>query len=218
VAGSPAASASSRFAGGSGRGEASVTTDDDSRLAVTQRVRAVNGFAYGVIGADIHVFDNERPVYLLASWPLDQAADPDWPSAGPLADLREWRDSTPQLAARWLYGADTPGTSCLAAQLAAGSAATGWKVIAAFHDPDAAGPESGRRDMRLEGAVGVLLLVPDADRWHTVNLTWLLKNQLLHRDDMIARVLMTSRTADAWPAIRAMLDAYKASTSSQVVR
>jgi hypothetical protein len=45
---------------------------DDSRAGLsptqyTQIVTAVNGFAYGVIGADIHVFDNGLPLYLLAS-------------------------------------------------------------------------------------------------------------------------------------------------------
>ena len=31
-----------------------------------QNVTAVNGFAYGVIGADIHVFDNGLPLCLWA--------------------------------------------------------------------------------------------------------------------------------------------------------
>ncbi len=45
---------------------------------IVQKVTAVNGFAYGVIGADIHVFDNGLPLYLLANWHTQRTGDSDW--------------------------------------------------------------------------------------------------------------------------------------------
>jgi hypothetical protein len=188
-----------------------VTTGDDRRPPVRQTITAIDGFAYGVIGADIHVFDSDRPVYLLANWSPDETADSGPSPAGRLADLRQWRDGAPGLAARWLYGADRSRNNQLADQFATESVAASWKVITATR---AGQLEPGGQDMRLDGATGVLLLVAGADRWDPGNLTWLLKNQLLHRDDMAARVVMTGRTADSWPAVRAMLDTYQASTSS----
>lgn len=35
---------------------------EDRMPQVTQNVTTVNGFAYGVIGADVHVFDNGLPL------------------------------------------------------------------------------------------------------------------------------------------------------------
>jgi hypothetical protein len=188
-----------------------VTTGEDGRPPVRQKITAINGFAYGVIGADIHVFDRDRPVYLLANWSPEEAADLGPAPAGQRADLRQWRDGTPRLAARWLHGADRSRNRRLADQFAAESVAAGWQVITAIHPAQL---EPGRQDLRLDGATGVLLLVADADRWDPGNLMWLLKNQLLHRDGVAARVLMTGGTADSWPAVRAMLDTYQASTSS----
>lgn len=43
-----------------------------------QRVTSTAGFAYGVIGADIHVFGDGSPVYLLQSWKAAAAPDPRW--------------------------------------------------------------------------------------------------------------------------------------------
>lgn len=214
-----------------------MAADDGPEPAIArttvQNVIAVNGFAYGVVGADVHVFGSGLPLYLLANWPARLAADPGWlrelPSRmlnarrevvpftgrdGDLARLRAWRDSGPRLAVRWLYGAGGQGKTRLAGELAAESADAGWKVIAAYHGPDADRPEPGSQDLRTDGAAGLLLIVDYADRWLLTNLTWLLKNALLHQADVQARVLMVARTSDAWPAVRGILDTYQAGTSS----
>ena len=202
---------------------------------VSQNVTAVNGFAYGVIGADVHVFDNGLPLYLLANWQEEPAARSDWllelPSrmlnarravvpftgrADDLNGLREWRDNGLRLAVRWLHGPGGQGKTRIAAQLAAESAAAGWKVAAAFHGPDAERPGEGSQDLRLEGATGLLMVVDYADRWLLTNLSWLLRNALLHQTGVVTRVLMiAARTTDAWPRVRGILDAYQAGTSSQ---
>ena len=209
-----------------------MTQADEPGPQVLQNVIAVNGFAYGVIGADIHVFANGLPLYLLANWRPAPAGSPDWlrelpsrmlnarravvPFTGresDLAQLREWRDGGPRLAARWLHGPGGQGKSRLADRLAADSETAGWKVIAAFHGPDADTPKPGSQDMQLTDAAGLLVIVDYADRWRLTNMTWLLKNALLHHDKVTTRVLMVARDADTWPAIRAILDTYQAGTS-----
>jgi hypothetical protein len=199
-----------------------------------QNVTAVNGFAYGVIGADIHVFGNGLPLYLLAIWPGEAKADPAWLGELPsrmltasravvpftgrqaeLADLRRWRDEGRRLAVRWLHGPGGQGKTRLAAQLAAESAAAGWRVVAAFHGPDADRPEPGSQDVRLADAAGLLLIADNADRWLLTNLTWLLKNPLLHHENLPTRILMLARSNDGWPAVRGILDNYQAGTSSR---
>jgi tetratricopeptide (TPR) repeat protein len=211
-----------------------VTAGEDRMPPVTQNVSAVNGFAYGVIGADVHVFDNGLPLYLLANWQQEPVARSDWllelpsrmlnarravvPFTGRAIDLeslREWRDNGPRLAVRWLHGPGGQGKTRIAAQLAAESAAAGWKVVAAFHGPDAERPGAGSQDLRLEGAAGLLMVADYADRWLLTNLSWLLRNALLHQTGVVTRVLMIARTTDAWPRVRGILDAYQAGTSSQ---
>jgi len=199
-----------------------------------QNVTAVDGFAYGAIGADIHVFGSGLPLYLLAKWRAEPGASQDWlrelpsrmlnarravvPFTGrntEVAALQHWRDSGSRLAVRWLHGPGGQGKTRLVAQFAADSAAAGWKVVAAFHGPDADPVEPGSQDMSLTGAAGLLVIVDYADRWLLRNLTWLMKNSLLHHDDVATRVIMIGRTADAWPGIRSILDNYQAATSSQ---
>ncbi|MEV4481760.1 tetratricopeptide repeat protein [Micromonospora coxensis] len=200
-----------------------------------QQVTSVGGFAYGVINADIHVFANGEPLYLLANWQPEPDADVDWLRQMPsrmlnarravvpftsrdqeLADLRQWRDGGgPRLSVRWLHGPGGQGKTRLAAQLAAESLTAGWKVVAAFHGPDADRPEPGSHDIALTGTAGLLLVVDYADRWLLSNLTWLLKNALLHQVGVPTRVLMIGRSLDAWPAISAILDTYRAHTSAQ---
>jgi hypothetical protein len=46
--------------------------------AISQEVRAVNGFAYGVVGADLHVFSDGSPLYFLARRRRPFAPSPDW--------------------------------------------------------------------------------------------------------------------------------------------
>jgi tetratricopeptide (TPR) repeat protein len=210
-----------------------MTGPDDSGPSVVQNVMAIDGFAYGAVGADIHVFSNGLPLYLLANWQPEATPSRGWlremPSrmlnarravvpftgrASELAELREWRGGSPRLAVRWLHGPGGQGKSRLAAEFARDSAAAGWKVIAAFHGPDVDQPEPGSQDMRLDGAAGLLVLIDYADRWLMSNLTWLFKNRLLHNPGVPTRVLMLARTADSWPAIRGMLDTYQPATSS----
>lgn len=210
-----------------------VTTDGPDPSF--QQVTSVGGFAYGVINADIHVFANGEPLYLLGNWRPEPDAAVDWLRQMPsrmlnarravvpftgrdreLDDLRQWRDSgPPRLSVRWLHGPGGQGKTRLAAQLAAESLAAGWKAIAAFHGLDADQPEPGSQDMALTGTTGLLLLVDYADRWLLSNLTWLLKNALLHQLGVPTRVLMIGRGLDAWPAISAILDNHQAHTSAQ---
>jgi len=198
-----------------------------------QNVTAVDGFAYGVIGADIHVLASGAPLYLLANWEHVPAVSPGWlrgmpgrmlngrrataPSAGDgeLAQLRLWRVCAARLAVRWLYGAGKRGRIPLASRFAAESAAAGWKVISAFHGPDAEPVSPGSQDARAAGSAGLLVIVEHADRWLLANLTWLLKNAFLHQSGTATRVLMAAGTADGWPRVRAILDRYEADTSSQ---
>jgi hypothetical protein len=213
-----------------------VTGADGGEPSFVQNVTAVNGFAYGAIGADIHVFGSGLPLYLLANWPTTQEAERSWlrelPSRmlnsrravvpftgreGELAQLRQWRDTDPRLAVRWLHGPGGQGKTRLAAQFAADSAAAGWKVIAASHGPDADPVEPGSEDLRTDGAAGVLMVIDYADRWLLTNLTWLLKNRLVHKAAVTTRVLMIARTATAWPAVCGILDTYQASTSDQAL-
>ena len=76
-------------------------------------------------------------------------------------------------------------------------------------------PAPGNQDMRLAGAAGLLLIIDYADRWLLTNLTWLLKNTMLHQEGVPTRILMLARTQDGWPAIRGILDPYQAGTSSR---
>jgi tetratricopeptide (TPR) repeat protein len=213
-----------------------VTGADGAEPRIVQNVTAVGGFAYGAVGADIHVFGNGLPLYLLANWHTPADADREWlrelpsrmlnarravvPFTGredELAQLRRWRDDGPRLAARWLYGPGGAGKTRLAAEFAAESAAAGWRVVAAFHGPDADPIEPGSQDLSLAGRAGLLVVVDYADRWLLTNLTWLLKNALLHRGGVPTRVLLVARTADGWPAVRGILDTHQAGTSSRLL-
>jgi tetratricopeptide (TPR) repeat protein len=217
-------------------GSAPVADNDGHQPLFLQNVTAVSGFAYGVIGADIHVFDNGLPLYLLAERRPEADADAEWlrelPSrmlnarravvpftgrAAELADLRAWRDGGRRLAVRWMHGPGGQGKTRLASQLAAESAAAGWKVIEAFHGSDADRPEPGSQDLGLTGKAGLLVIADYADRWPLTSLTWFFKNALLHHATVPTRVLLVARTADAWPPVRGILDVYQASTSAQAL-
>ncbi|MFI6082821.1 tetratricopeptide repeat protein [Streptomyces sp. NPDC051217] len=201
-----------------------------------QVVRAEGGFAYGVIGADIHVFGDGRPVYVLRNWRGAPESDPEWlrelPSrmlsarhevvpftgrAHDLAELRGWRDAPRRLSARWLHGPGGQGKSRLAARLAAESAAEGWLVVAAVRGPGTVLPPPGSQDLRAENAAGVLLIVDYADHWPLPDLSWLLSNALLHHDALPARVLLLARDTTMWPAVRATLADVQAATSRQTL-
>jgi hypothetical protein len=212
-----------------------VTETRDAEPPFVRNVTAVSGFAYGIIGADIVVFGDGRPVYVLVNW---QTRPPEvsrqWLRALPsrmlnaryalvpfigrddeLSRLRQWRDSGPELTVRWLYAPGGQGKTRLATEFANESAAAGWKVIAALRGQYADLPAPGSQDLRTDDAAGLLILVDYADRWPMSDLSWLLQNRLLHRAGRRTRVLMTARTSNAWPAVRHILDTYRAGTSSQ---
>ncbi|WP_051732070.1 ATP-binding protein [Kitasatospora phosalacinea] len=195
---------------------------------VHQQVRAVAGFAYGAIGADIHVFGDGTPVYLLyARDPRGGAdglrRDSAWLRAQPsrmldarseiveftgreaeLDRLRAWRDQPARTAVRWLHGPGGAGKSRLAARFAAECADTGWLVVDAVHGTDTHPPAEGSQDLRTDRRAGVLVLVDYADRWPDAHLAWLFHNGLL-RGQLPARVLLIARSVRPWPALRAQL-------------
>jgi tetratricopeptide (TPR) repeat protein len=216
-----------------------VTAGDEPRLphSVYQEVQAVSGFAYGVIGADIHVFGDGTPVYLLHEHRTHTRRDSAWLRAQPsrmlgaraevveftgrdaeLAALRAWRDSGAPMAVRWLHGAGGQGKTRLVEQLAAESLAAGWLVVDAVHGTETHPPAEGSQDLRVAGQRGVLLLVDYADRWPASHLSWLFQNGVL-RQSVPVRVLLAARSVDAWPALRAKLNRLGASvdTSDQAL-
>ncbi|MFJ9953223.1 hypothetical protein [Kitasatospora sp. NPDC091207] len=195
---------------------------------VHQQVRAVAGFAYGAVGADIHVFGDGTPVYLLYARDTHGAADglrrdSAWLRAQPsrmldarseiveftgreaeLGRLRAWRDQPARTAVRWLHGPGGAGKSRLAARFAAECADAGWLVVDAVHGTDTHPPAEGSQDLRTDHRAGVLILVDYADRWPDVHLAWLFHNGLL-RGELPARVLLVARSVRPWPALRAQL-------------
>lgn len=206
----------------------------DEKPPVHQEVRVESGFGYGVIGADLHVFADRGPVYVLTEFQPPAEPDPAWLVEMPsrmlnarhevvdftgrqdeLDRLREWRDAGPRLAARWLHAPGGQGKTRLAARFARDSIAAGWKVVTATHGPGTVLPPPGSQDLRTEGRAGLLLIVDYADRWPLTHLTWLLSNAVLHRSGVPARVLLLGRSADVWPAVRAALANHQAGTSSQ---
>ncbi|MGP8297762.1 tetratricopeptide repeat protein [Streptomyces inhibens] len=197
-----------------------------------QRIRVDNGFGYGVIGADLHVFADRGPVYLLAEHrPPPVELDRAWLTTQPSrllnaryqivdftgrtrerAELADWRDGGgPRVSAMWLHGTGGQGKSRLAAEFAADSTAAGWKVVTATHGPGAVLPQPGSQDLRLIGATGVLLIVDYADRWPVSHLTWLFSNKLLD-GTVPTRLLLLARSTTQWPAVRAALEDLTAET------
>ncbi|MFI9004667.1 hypothetical protein [Streptomyces sp. NPDC053541] len=202
---------------------------------VHQQVHAVAGFAYGAVGADIHVFGDGTPVYLLYARDTHGRADSlrrdsAWLRAQPsrmldarseiveftgreaeLAALRAWRDRPVRSAVRWLHGPGGAGKSRLAARLAAESAEAGWLVVDAVHGTDTYPPAQGSQDLRTDHRTGVLLLVDYADRWPDAHLRWLFHNGLL-LGKLPARVLLIARSVRPWPALRAQLTRQRRAT------
>ncbi|WP_419999367.1 hypothetical protein [Streptomyces boninensis] len=205
--------------------------------AQQQTVQAVNGFAYGCVGADIHVFGDGVPLYVLQRRSRDARPDASWLLALPsrmlnsrfevvgfsgrtkeLDDLRRWRDHGPRLAVQWLHAPGGQGKSRLAAEFAKESEAAGWTVATAARGPGVAHPPPGSQDLRGGGSgAGVLLVVDYADRWPVAHLTWLLSNALLHRATEPARVLLLARSRDPWPAVRAAIADLHADASTRAL-
>jgi hypothetical protein len=199
-----------------------------------------SGFGYGVIGADLHVFADRGPVYLLGG-PLSAAPVPDnaWLLDQPSrmlnaryrlveftgreqerAELATWRDSSgPRLSATWLHGPGGHGKSRLADEFVTESATKGWKVVTATHGPGTVLDASPGRgvDLRTEGARGLLLVVDYADRWPVSHLTWLFSNRLLG-GALPTRLLLLARSVTSWPAVRSALEDVMAGTRDQELR
>ncbi|MFG1954829.1 tetratricopeptide repeat protein [Micromonospora sp. NPDC048830] len=207
-----------------------------SGAPIHQNVTAVAGTAYGVIGADLHVFGDGTPLYLLEEHRPPEALDRAWLRELPSRmlnartgvvtftgrdrerdELRTWRESEPRLAVRWLHAPGGQGKTRLADHVAAHATANGWKAVMAVPDVGTAGPLPGSQDLRLDGHRGVLLIVDYADRWPLSALIWLLRNSLLHQPGKPARVMLLARGTAAWPALRATLEDHRvrASTSEQ---
>ncbi|MFJ3582756.1 tetratricopeptide repeat protein [Streptomyces sp. NPDC090127] len=194
---------------------------------VQQVVHVENGFGYGCIGADIHVFGDGRPVYLLFGHRRRTGLESPWLRAQPsrmldaraeivdftgraaeLEELVTWRDTGPRLSVRWLHGKGGQGKTRLANLLAAESLGAGWKVVDATHGTDAHPPAEAGEDLRPDGHTGILLLVDYADRWPLADLSWLLHNRIL-RHSVPARVLLIGRSATGWPALRGKLGQFR---------
>jgi tetratricopeptide (TPR) repeat protein len=205
-----------------------------TEAAARQVVRAEGGFAYGAVGADIHIFGDGRPLYLLENWrptpPADVAFLRELPSRmlnarfavvdftgrdRERAALRAWCDLDARSAARWLHGPGGQGKSRLAARLAHDCRAAGWTVVTATRGAGTVLPPPGSQDLRTDGAAGLLLIVDYAEMWPLSHLAWLFSNALLHRDGLPTRVLLLARTADAWPAVRGILANDRTDTSVQ---
>lgn len=203
-------------------------------VLIQQNVTSKGGTAYGVIGADLHVFGDGTPLYLLEVYRPAGVADRVWlrelPSrmlnarSGVVAftgrdrecvDLRVWCEAESRLAVRWMHAPGGQGKTRLADHIAAH--ADGWKVVVAVPYVGKPQPLQESQDLRLDGHRGVLLIVDYADRYPLSVLIWLLRNSLLHQPGTPARVLMLARTAAAWPALRAELEdpRVQASTSEQ---
>ncbi|MFJ4776830.1 hypothetical protein [Streptomyces sp. NPDC088762] len=202
---------------------------------VHQEVRAVAGFAYGAVGADIHVFGDGTPVYLLYARDTHGTSDTlrrdsAWLRAQPsrmldarseiveftgreaeLDRLREWREQPARSAVRWLHGPGGAGKSRLAARFAAECAGAGWLVVDAVHGTDTYPPARGSQDLRTDHRAGVLVLVDYADRWPDAHLRWLFHNGLL-LGELPARVLLIARSVRPWPALRAQLSRQRRAT------
>ena len=215
---------------------ASGAPGESGPLYGAQQVTVESGFGYGVIGADLHVFADRGPVYLLHEYRPDPEPDSAWLLAQPsrmlnaryaivgftgrdqeLAELAGWRDAREsRLSARWLHAPGGQGKTRLANAFAHHSVNEKWKVITALHGMGSVLPPMGSQDLRLHDARGVLLIIDYADRWPASHLAWLFSNALLHQH-VLARLLLIARTANPWPAIRAGLEAHQADTSDQVL-
>ncbi|MEU9236051.1 tetratricopeptide repeat protein [Streptomyces subrutilus] len=201
-----------------------------------QHVSATGGFAYGVVGADIHVFGDGTPLYVLRRWASAPEADPQWLRQQPsrmlharfavapftgredeLGELHAWCAGGPRRAARWLHAPGGQGKTRLAQQLAAELSGQGWKVVTAVEGPGTVLPPPGSQDLTPDGAAGLLLLVDYADRWPLTTLTWLFSNALLHRPDVRARVLLLARDTHTWPALRGALASEQIDVSTQAL-
>ncbi|GGN84156.1 hypothetical protein GCM10010112_63220 [Actinoplanes lobatus] len=202
-------------------------------MSATQTVTTADGYAYGAIGADVHVFGDGVPLYLLHESKREPAPDRRWLRQLPsrmlnarfalvrftgrdteLAALTTWLSTESRLSVRWLHAPGGQGKSRLAAELAAVAAGQGWKVVTAVHGPGAVLPLPGSQDLSPQNSAGVLLVVDYADRWPVSHLAWLLRNMLLHHGGQ-ARVMLLGRSTAMWPGLRAVLTDIGAEAAEQ---
>jgi len=198
-----------------------------------QRVSVTDGFAYGVIGADLHVLGSGVPLYLLTAWRRPPSPPDAWlrelpsrllnarhgvvPFTGrraELDDLRRWRTGGDRLAVRWLHGSGGQGKTRLADEIAARAADDGWLVVTVSHGPGQVHPPPGSQDLRADSGLGVLLIVDYADRWPLSHLALLMENRLLH-SPRSARVLFVGRTDAAFSGLLAAVGETRIAVSTQ---
>jgi hypothetical protein len=209
----------------------------DAQNTHEQRIRVESGVAYGVLGADLHVWGQGVLLYLLETWHDTPSADPEWlrrlpgrlltardgvtgftGNAAELNQLHQWRGSAARLAVRWLCGPAEADQTGLAAKFASESAADNWKVVLATLGPGTVLPAMDPQDLGLGAAGGVLLVIDDADRWPWNSLALLLSNKLFRRpaSSTRTRILMIGRTLDPWPGIQhKLISSGQPATSSQ---
>ncbi|MFG2539396.1 tetratricopeptide repeat protein [Streptomyces sp. NPDC048511] len=198
-----------------------------------QSVRAESGFAYGVIGADLHVLGNGMPLYLLGKWSPAAPAPTQWLRELPSRmlnarnavvgfsgrhderrSLHAWLAEDARLSMRWLHGVGGQGKTRLADQLALEAGAGGWQTVVATHGPGAV-VRSASHDLRSNGHTGLLIIVDYADRWPLSHLNWLFSNSLLRQPGLPVRVLLLARTDDAWLPVAEAAAEQGAATSRQ---
>ena len=196
-----------------------------------QVVIATGGFAYGVMGADLHVIQGDGPVYVLTehhadALPQDVGGIPAQPGQLLAAQRRvvgfsdrdrewetlsTWRDGNgARMAAMWLHGPGGQGKTRLAIEFADASASASWKVVIAEHGAGRKQPRG--QDLQIQDSVGLLLIIDYADRWSLDDLRWLFSNALLDHQ-VPTRLLLLARSTGPWPAIRGSLTQRRAATS-----
>ena len=201
-----------------------------------QSVSVTAGVGYGVIGADLHIYADGVPLYLLTEHAPAAQADSAWLRELPsrmlnarfqvvgftgrreeITSLHAWRREEVPLSVRWLHGAGGRGKTRLASQFADEAALVGWKVVHAVHGPGTVLPlDRQQQDLRLDDADGVLLMVDYADRWPLTDLRWLLRNRILQQG-VPTRILLLARGTHSWPLVQAMVGD-EAAASEQELR
>ncbi|MEU8082669.1 tetratricopeptide repeat protein [Micromonospora sp. NPDC049101] len=191
-----------------------------------QHVSAVEGFAHGVVGADLHVGADGVPLYLLARWERVDTPPKEWLAELPsrlldarhrvvpftgrddeLAAYRRWRDGPAAYGIRWLHGPGGQGKTRLADEVAAQAHDDGWLVVTASAGAGQIHAPSAGPDLRAADTPGVMVIVDYADRWPVSHLMLLLENRLLARATVPVRVLFLGRSDATWRGLTSALNA-----------
>jgi tetratricopeptide (TPR) repeat protein len=205
--------------------EAEAASVPERHVHVSQDAQIESGHVTLIAHGNAYRFGDQRPVIRLDVW--RQAPEPDaswlrgvasrmlnarWRVVGftgrtaDLRQLREWRDSGPRLAARWLHGDGGQGKSRLAGELAAESVSAGWKVLTATQGQNTIDQPGPPVDLRVSGHTGVLLIIDYANEWRPAELSWLLSDRVLHHVGMPSRVLLIARAPADWMGLRGRLE------------